>query len=277
MAGRNTLMITRLGEAPVRYPFRFIIAGDTAASPNPTGDAIFTQLLRQMEQLDPKPLFFANLGDFSGPGTPERHAHYLELVSKLTVPNICVMGNHEMDHPAGWDAFQHFHGPQNFEFAYGHTRFVVLNCQPGTHGPRAEDLVYLDEVLKRDDHLVRVVLMHMPPNLNHHYAPHAEWGFTHYAQEFYALLKAYQVRLVCCAHVLAYDYYLHEGVSYVVSGGGGWGLCSHFGICHGSQPPTRGSFYHFVDITIEAAGVISGRVIRAFDGVQADPAYNFTA
>src|SRR4051794_6562908 len=50
------------------YPFSFAFAGDSGAWPDPTADAIFGQLVSQMEALRPAPLFFANLGDFAGPG-----------------------------------------------------------------------------------------------------------------------------------------------------------------------------------------------------------------
>jgi hypothetical protein len=62
-------MIARIEATPVHYPFRFTMAGDTGATPNPAGAAIFVAMLGQMEQLDSRPLFFANLGDFSGPAT----------------------------------------------------------------------------------------------------------------------------------------------------------------------------------------------------------------
>jgi hypothetical protein len=274
---RNAAMIGRIQSSPVRFPFHFTIAGDTGAFPNPAGDAIFAQLIAQMEQLTPKPLFFANLGDFSGPGTAERHAAYLRLLEAATIPNICLMGNHDMDDAGGWDMFAHIHGPQNFQFAYGNTQYVAINCQPGTGGPRIEDFAYLEDSLKHSDRSVRIVLMHMPPNLNGHYAPHAEWGFSRNEPAFLSIVKSYRVRLVCCAHVIAYDYTIHDQIPYVISGGGGWGLCSDYGICQAAAPPYRGSFYHFVDIEVDEDGSLTSRVFRAFEGVQADPAYQFSA
>jgi hypothetical protein len=67
-ASRNLLMAERIGETPVRYPFSFVVAGDSGAWPDPTADAIFAQLLRQATRPHPAPVFFANLGDFAGPG-----------------------------------------------------------------------------------------------------------------------------------------------------------------------------------------------------------------
>lgn len=86
------------------------------------------------------------------------------------------------------------------------------------------------------------------------------------------------MRRVCCAHAVAYDFHLHEDVAFVVSGGGGAGLCSHFdGGCPGrpGNLPQRGSFYHVVEITVQESGAIAGRVVRAFEHPAAEPVYGF--
>lgn len=273
---RNELMAGRIERTAVRYPFSFVVAGDSGAWPDPTADGIFSQLVAQIAGLDPAPVFFANLGDFAGPGTPARHEHYLRLVEPLPVPNICAIGNHDLDDAGGWEAFAHVHGPVDFEFGYGHTRFVVIRSEPGVvgrvevtgdEGPRRDDLAFLDRALARAEEPHRVVLMHMPPHMDGHYAPHADWGFRSREAEFLELLRTHRVRLVCCAHGLAFDRHDHDETEFVMSGGGGSGLCSHFrGVCTQGpgRPEDRGSLYHAVEITIAADGEISIRVIQAF-------------
>src|SRR3954447_2335056 len=129
-------MSSRIGATPVRYPFSFVIAGDSGAWPDPTADAIFSQLLRQAAEVDP--VFLVNLGDFAGPGTVQRHEHYLDLVSRLPVPNVCLIGNHDLEDPRGGEAWSAVHGPRNFEFAYGHTRFVAIDGASGQAGSRGD-------------------------------------------------------------------------------------------------------------------------------------------
>ena len=274
-------MAARIEALPVVYPFRFAFAGDSGAWADPTADGIFSQLVRQVAAADPPPVFFANLGDFAGPGTPERHGHYLRLVEPLGVPNICIVGNHDLDDAGGWETFLHVHGAMNFTFAYGHTRFVALHSQPsevgemdidkaapeGIRGPREEDLAYLDATLRQADEPHRVVLMHTPPNMDGHYAPRTEWGFTQLEEEFFSLLHEHGVGLVCCAHGLAFDEHVHEGIRVVMSGGGGSGLASEFrGISTEGPgyPPDRGSLFHAVEIAITRSGAVSGRVLQAF-------------
>ncbi len=270
-------MAERIEREPAREPVRFVVAGDSGAWPDATADGIFRELVAQVAALDPAPAFFANLGDFAGPGTPERHDDYLALVEPLGVPDVCVIGNHDLDDAAGWETFEHVRGPVNSHFGHGHTRFVLLHAAPGRvgeveivepEGPREEDLAFLESVLAGADEPNRVVLMHMPPSLGGRFAPHAEWGFERREREFLGLLRAHGVALVCCAHGLAFDTCVHDGIRFVMSGGGGTGLCSHFrGVCtegHG-HPEDRGALFHAVELAVTESGAVSGRVLQAFD------------
>jgi hypothetical protein len=45
MTERNRRMAERIEATPVRYPFSFVIVGDSGAWPDPTADAIYRQLL----------------------------------------------------------------------------------------------------------------------------------------------------------------------------------------------------------------------------------------
>jgi hypothetical protein len=277
--GRNLAAAARIEAAPVVYPLRFVVAGDSGAWPDPTAEGIFAQLLDQIAALDPAPAFFANLGDFAGPGTAERHERYLGLVERLPIPDLCVLGNHDVDAAEGADTFERVHGPASFDFGLAHTRFVVLRSVPGEpgtteitpanrEGPREQDLAFLDERLGAAEEPHRVVLMHMPPSLGGHYAPHAEWGFERREREFLELLRDHGVALVCCAHGLAFDTVVRDGVRFVMSGGGGSGLCSHYrGICTAGPgtPESRGSLYHAVELALDESGAVSGRVLQAFD------------
>jgi hypothetical protein len=263
---RNLTMAVRIAATPVRRPFSFVVAGDTGAWPDPTADAIFSQLLRQTAGLDPPPVFFANLGDFAGPGTRERHERYLTLVDGLPIPDICTIGNHDLDDPTGPDAWLEIHGPRNFDFGYGHARFAVLD---GAGGPDADALAFLDRALAAAAEPHRIVLMHMPPAFGGRLEPHPEWGFD--ADRFLELVRRHGVGLVCCAHALLFDHHVHDGTHFVVSGGGGTGLCSHVhGICAEGEgrPEDRGALFHAVQITVAADGTIAGRVLQAFGDVR---------
>lgn len=280
--GRNASMVELIETTPASGPVRFAFAGDSGAWSDPSAEAIYSQLVAQVAALDPLPAFFANLGDFAGPGTPDRHERYLDLVAPLPVPDLCVVGNHDLDDAAGAETFERVHGPMNFTFAVEHTRFVAIHAEPGvvgqvdvpgigtpegTKGPSEEDLAFLDAALGAAAEPNSVVLMHMPPHMAGHYAPHPEWGFSRLEAEFFEILGRHSVRLVCCAHGLAFDTNVHEGVRVVMSGGGGSGLCSdRRGICAEGpgRPEDRGALFHFVEMAISEEGSIAGRVHQAF-------------
>jgi Calcineurin-like phosphoesterase len=289
---RNLEMAQRIGSTPVRYPFSFVVAGDSGAWPDPTADAILGALLQQTARLDPPPVFFANLGDFAGPGTIERHEDYLRLVEPLPLPDVCVVGNHDLDDPGGPDAWARVHGPVNFEFGYGHTRFIAIDAAPGsvgeivvsgrdgTEGPREAALAFLAHSLEAATEPHRVVLMHCPPAFDGRFEPHPEWGFDIREREFLSLVERHGVRLVCCAHALLFDHHVRDGTHFVVTGGGGTALCSHFrGVCAegDGRPEDRGALFHAVQIIVTEDGGISGRVLQAFDPVDGHARITFGA
>jgi hypothetical protein len=276
---RNLEMAARIESAPVRYPFSFVVAGDSGAWPDPTAEAIYAQLLRQTAELEP--VFFANLGDFAGPGTRERHEEYLRRVEALPLPNLCVIGNHDLDDPSGPEAWAEIHGPRNFDFAYGHTRFIALDAAPGEvgevdidisggyAGPDETALAFLADRLAAAEEPHKIVLMHCPPAFDGRFEPHPEWGFTTGEREFLDLMREHEVAIVCCAHALLFDHHVQDGTHYLVTGGGGTGLCSHFrGICRAGEgrPEDRGALFHAVEVTVAEDGAISGRVHQAFGG-----------
>jgi hypothetical protein len=281
-------MLAALEGEGVEAPFSFAIAGDSGAWADPTAEAIFAQLLRQVGELRPRPAFFANLGDFAGPGTRERHERYLELVDALPIPNLCVVGNHDLDDASGRATFEAVHGPVNYTFACSHTRFVAIDAAPGADGevdiadgataPRDDVVEFVERALADADEPHRVVLMHPPPFVSEHGAIHPDWSYGEREREFVALLRRGGVSLVCCAHGLAFDTAVRDGVRVVMSGGGGSGLCSHYrGICTAGEghPEDRGALFHAVEIEIGARGEIAGRVRQAFAPPDASPRLRF--
>jgi hypothetical protein len=90
-------------------------------------------------------------------------------VEDLPVPNVCVVGNHDLDDAGGEDAWAQVHGPMNFDFAHGNTHFVAIDGAPGElggvvvpvdgpiKGPREEALAFLERSLEAADAPQRVV------------------------------------------------------------------------------------------------------------------------
>jgi hypothetical protein len=281
MGGRNEVMAERIEQLPVSVPFSFVILGDTGAWPDPTADAIFTQLLRQAAEREPA--FIINLGDLAGPGTLDRHARYLELVEHVEIPNVCLIGNHDLEDPAGADAWAQVHGPRNFTFAYGDTRFIAIDGASGEDGeiedttrtdmagPGRDALTFLEAALAEAREPHRVVLSHAPPHLGGHYAPQQECGFRQNEAEFLAIVDRHRVGLVCCAHGLGYDHHVHHGTRYVMSGGGGAAVFLSY---RETGHADRAGIFHAVEVTLHG-GMASGQAFQAFAPPSSPPARRF--
>ena len=281
---RNLRMAERISAMPVRYPFSFVIAGDSGAWPDPTADAIFAQLLRQAGELQPAPVFFANLGDFAGPGTLERHRRYLELVAPLPMPNVCLIGNHDLEdarRPAGVDRCPRAaelplrlreHALRRDRRCLGAGRRTRRH-DAARHG-RAErrSTAVLDDTLAATSEPERVVLLHAPPHLDGHYAPQPECGFRQGEPEFLDIIRRHGVKLVCCAHGLGFDHHVRDGIRFVMSGGGGAALYLSY---RDAGSRDRGALFHAVEITLAEDGAVRGRVLQAFAPPGSQPPFSF--
>jgi hypothetical protein len=120
--------------------------------------------------------------------------------------------------------------------------------------------------------------MHIPPAFNGRLAPHPEWGFDIRERSFLDLVRRHNVKLVCAAHALLFDHHVHDGTHFVVSGGGGTAICSHFrGVCTAGEgrPEDRGALFHAVQLTITEPGAVTGRVLQAFDPVAGHARFQF--
>ena len=276
-------MVQRVEDTPVVYPFRFVVAGDSGAWRDPTAGAIYGALVDQIGGLDPAPVFFANLGDFAGPGTTERHGAYLEAVAGLRVPNLCLVGNHDLDDETGWEQLLDVSTAPSTSRSPTGIRVSSRSTRSPASSARSTLQARAPRVRART-----ISRFSKPPSKPPKsptasssctcrrtstviYAPHADWGFEQREAQFLSLLHKHDVTLVLCAHGLAFDTYVHDGIRFVMSGGGGTGLCSHYhGICTAgpARPEDRGALYHAVELTIDGRGTVSGRVIQAFEPVR---------
>jgi hypothetical protein len=74
------------------------------------------------------------------------------------------------------------------------------------------------------------------------------------------VLHRHDVRLVCCAHGLGFDHHVHDGIRFVMSGGGGAALY----LSYRDAGRDRGALFHAVEVTLTGTGAVRGRVLQAF-------------
>ena len=295
----NERAIARIEAYPVEYPVRYVLVGDNDWA----GNRRWQQLLEQVGQISPSPLFIAFIGDFAsppadldrdsrfdfqnmrpGPGI-QRYEPHIEMIENLSIPAISIVGNHDIEASDGEELYHSHFGPYNFYFDYGHTRFVAIysahkNPSHGIAGPRYEDMEFLDSVVRLDGPPNKTLFFHIPPYMEGRYdwmGPSPLLSFR--AQEsgsfrtFREIVEGSGVRLVNCAHLHGYDSTVLNGIHYVVSGGGG----SDITVCEGSLPecsPSRGYFHHVTVVTIRENHSMLVQVIKLGDGTRPDPRYD---
>jgi len=181
-----------------------------------------------------------------------------------------TVGNHEHDTTIGLETFNSVIGPENYDFVYGNTHFIMVNTGGGTYGPNEmpdESIAFLESCLAQSTSKVKIVSFHIPPFNNGHYQPMPSWSFKNNEEKFVSLMSKYNVNLVVCAHWTGYDIYKKDKTTYVTTGGGGMMLV--LGAVPGEKtPPNRGHFHHFTGFSIHEDGSIDVKVYE----VDKDPA-----
>lgn len=130
----------------------------------------FARLVAHIEALDPKPDIVLHTGDITNDGEAEDFAAAAECLSKLTMPVIIAMGNHDRRETAR-TALGHLPGiPKQGRFAYAiedhEVRIVVADTlvEGVSHGLLgAEQLGWLDETLAAAPDTPTIVGLHHPP------------------------------------------------------------------------------------------------------------------
>lgn len=101
--------------------FRFVQISDPHFVPNNTA---LPRALKQINEINPP--FVVCTGDVTSSGTRAQFAAFKEVVSVLTMPLYCVVGNHDLDE-APVTRYEEFLGSATRAFTYKNSRFIILN------------------------------------------------------------------------------------------------------------------------------------------------------
>lgn len=99
---------------------RFVLMGDTQRWYDETED--FVTHLNTRNDVD----FVIHGGDISDFGLTKEFVWIRDIMSKLRVPYVALIGNHDII-GNGKDVFLKMYGDENFSFIAGNTKFVCLN------------------------------------------------------------------------------------------------------------------------------------------------------
>lgn len=103
-----------------RTEYRFAVISDTQGYYDETEEAV--AVLNARGDLD----FVVHCGDLSDFGLKKEFQFQRDILNKLTVPYVALIGNHDCL-ATGQEVFQRIFGPTNFAFTAGDTRFICLN------------------------------------------------------------------------------------------------------------------------------------------------------
>jgi hypothetical protein len=179
------------------------------------------------------------------------------------VPLFPALGNHELNHNNYFDLF---HLPNNerwYSFDYGHAHFVCLQIDWfGSYGPGSEQYLWLEQDLASSQQPWKFVFFHVSPYSS---GPHgSDLGVR---SALHPLFEQHGIDIVFSSHDHAYERSVVDGITYVVTGGGGAEL-------YGRSNENEWSVYfestwHFLSLSI-AGDTLTSKGIRP-DGTEFDP------
>jgi len=217
LAGGNPLTPDRAFRAPpirAAGPLRVAVYGDTQSG-HDTHRAVIGQVIRW----DPDLVLHA--GDLVAHGTSlQEWLTFFDIEDPLLrhTPLLTTLGNHEAESDL---YFSLFHLPGNerwYSFSIGPALFISLELDDSAaFAEGSEQYDWLKDTLEKRPSKWIIVWGHIPP--------HSAWAEdsdeTDIREALGPLFEAYGVDVVLSGHHHDFQRYVIEGVTYIVTGGGG--------------------------------------------------------
>jgi predicted phosphodiesterase len=189
-------------------------------------------------------VFVLHLGDFIVGETQNPEILHREwdvfqsALNQFEMPVYLATGNHDI-----WDAqsqqiYEGRFGKTYFSFDYNGSHFIVLCTELTGEVDRitGNQLAWFRGELERTKKEQKVfVLMHKPL-----------WFTKSWMEEIHPLLIKHGVDVVFASHWHHYARMTRDGIRHIVTGGGG---------AHLHPPFTKGSFYHYLYVTVTGDAV----------------------
>jgi len=155
----NKRNIEKLQTVHARDSFNFILIGDSQRSLDEVTE--FVNEVNKMKDVD----FVVLAGDITHFGMSQEYKWVHERLSKLRIPYIAVIGNHDML-ANGRHIYKKMYGDENFAFTHSNARFICLNTNAAEVGRDGSipDLNWLAKELNTGKSYKHVfVISHVPP------------------------------------------------------------------------------------------------------------------
>jgi hypothetical protein len=235
----------------------FMVLGDTR-----TGHEAHQRVVDKMLELGPPPLYL-HTGDLVSDGSElSQWDTFLDIEHDLMQVSTLypTMGNHERNHSNYFDVLNP-PGPW-YSFDSGDAHFVCLQVDGyGDYTPGQPQYEWLASDLANTSKPWKFVFFHIPP-----YSSGGHGSDLNVRQALCPLFEQYGVNIVFNGHNHCYERSVANGVTYIVTGGGGAPLYPKL-----NDNPANvyfASIHHFVQITL-SGGTLHGVAI-APDGTEFD-------
>lgn len=231
----------RTAAGPDQTGFTFAVLGD-----NRTQHQFHQAVVDRIVTWDPD--FVLNTGDLVADGSETRQWDtFFEIERELLAhaPFFPALGNHEGNHPNYFDFFYLPGNERWYTFDYGNARFVSLQVDGyADFDPGSEQYAWLEETLAANTQPWLIVYFHIPPYTSVHE------GYEYSVRQVLPpLFERYGVDVVFNGHKHSYERNEVNGVTYVVTAGGGAPLYEME-----EREPTQATFvmtYHFMLLEID--------------------------
>jgi len=202
----NAKNIAKISSQPVPDSLKFIVIGDPQRAYDELDD--FVDGVNQRRGIS----FVVVDGDLTDFGLNSEFQWINKILSKLKIPSIAVIGNHDML-GNGAEVYRQMYGPDNFSFSIGSNKFICLNSnsQERNYDGSLPNLPWLYNELAESSSQKVIVSSHIAP---------FSFGFDSSMEKSYASLLAQSgnVSLSIHAHVSMFFHRqeYNDGVEYLV-------------------------------------------------------------
>ncbi len=203
----NKKNIVRIEETCLnKETIRFAMIGDTQRWYDETVD--FVNALNKRNDID----FVIHGGDVSDFGLTKEFLWQRDILNKLKVPYVVLLGNHDCL-ANGIEVFRKVFGEENFSFIAGRTKFVCLNTNAleFDYSLPVPDFQFIEQEIKdrKDEYDKTVMAMHVRP-FSEQFNNNIANVFQRYIKEFPSL----QFCLNAHDHNIAVDDLFDDGIIY---------------------------------------------------------------
>jgi hypothetical protein len=199
--------------APPGQPFKFVAYGD-----NRTKAKVHAAVLKRMMKFQPD--FIIQTGDQVADGRNEAQwDEFWQIASKALSRSAYFpsLGNHE-GHGAPY--FRFFDVPAEYSFDFGDAHFVALDSNRPSSEFKAQDDWLRKDLTAHQDAKWRVVFFHHTVHTCTS-IPSRRAGAIALAKRLEPIFQEQHVQLVVNGHDHNYQRHVANGITYIVSGGGG--------------------------------------------------------